>query len=67
MEDSQYLEDDGSKNDRFMLVLNKELGELKEVRIDAFQQLHEKIDDLELYLNKKMNEPECGSDNVEYK
>ncbi|OZC08021.1 hypothetical protein X798_05017 [Onchocerca flexuosa] len=66
MEDSQYLEDDGSKNDRFMLVLNKELGELKEVRIDAFQQLHEKIDDLELYLNKKMNEPECGSDNVEY-
>ncbi|MCP9263311.1 hypothetical protein DINM_006644 [Dirofilaria immitis] len=63
----KYLEDEGTENDRFILFINKELGELKEVRIDAFQQLHEKIDDLELYLSKKINEAELNDDDAEYK
>ncbi|VDK64016.1 unnamed protein product [Onchocerca ochengi] len=63
----KYLEDEGTENDHFILDINKELGELKEVRIDAFQQLHEKIDDLELCLSKKINESEFGNDNLEYK
>uniref|UniRef100_A0A8R1TQJ3 Uncharacterized protein n=1 Tax=Onchocerca volvulus TaxID=6282 RepID=A0A8R1TQJ3_ONCVO len=62
----KYLEDEGTENDHFILDINKELGELKEVRIDAFQQLHEKIDDLEFCLSKKINESEFGNDNLEY-
>ncbi|EJD76186.1 hypothetical protein LOAG_16821 [Loa loa] len=67
----QYLEDEEAEKDLLILSISKELGELKAVRIDAFQQLHEKIDSLEICLKKKEQQQiikaESGDAEIEYK
>ncbi|CAG9533824.1 unnamed protein product [Cercopithifilaria johnstoni] len=66
----RYLEDGESEQDCLIVAIIKELRDLKKVRSDAFLQLHEKIDDLELYLNKRqqqLTEIKANNDDIEYK